>query len=73
VEKTAGSSDSQYIYDQKGQMNTIFGNGVFQRMYVYMDGGPLAEYFENTTYFVHTDHLGSTAFVSIGPNSAGIG
>jgi RHS repeat-associated protein len=64
VEKTVGSSDSQYLYDRNGQMNTVFNNGVFQRMYVYMDGAPLAEYFENTTYFVHRDHLGSTRLLS---------
>ena len=50
----------QYLYDTAGQINTVFGNGTFQRMYVYLNGRQLAEYFNNTTYFPLTDHLGST-------------
>ena len=64
VQKTVGGSDSEYVYDQRGQLNTVFGNGIMQRMYVYLDGLPLAEYFDNTTYFVHADHLGSARILT---------
>lgn len=64
VQKTVGGSDSEYVYDQSGQLNTVFGNGTMQRMYVNLDGLPLAEYFDNTTYFVHADHLGSARILT---------
>ena len=64
VEKSASGSDSQYVYDQNGAMNTVFSNGVFQRGFVYMRGSPIAEYFENTTYSVHLDQLGSTRLLT---------
>jgi RHS repeat-associated protein len=32
--------------------------------YVYVGGGLIAEYTNNTTHFVHTDHLGSTRLVT---------
>jgi len=64
VEKTVGGTDSQYLYDANGQINTVFGNGVFQRMYVYLGSKQLAEYFNNTTFFPLTDHLGSTRLLT---------
>ncbi len=64
VEKTVAGSDSQYVYDRDGHVNTVLSNGSFQRMYIYLNGQPLAEYFANTTYFVHQDHLGSTRLVT---------
>jgi len=33
-------------------------------MYIYMNGQLLAEYFESTTYFAHSDHLGSTRLLT---------
>jgi RHS repeat-associated protein len=63
VEKTAGS-DSQYVYDNAGRLNTVFSNGSFDRMYVYLEGQQLAEYFENTTYFIHSDNLDSTRLLT---------
>ncbi len=64
VEKTTGGVDSQYLYNLNGTVNTVFSNGLMQRMFVYMNGETLAEYFENTTYFAHTDHLGSTRLLT---------
>jgi RHS repeat-associated protein len=64
VGKNVGNVDSEYVYDQDGKLNSVFGNGTFQRGYVYIGGQPLAEYFENKTYFVHGDHLGSTRLLT---------
>ena len=64
VDKKVGSVDYEYVFDQAGRINTVFNNGTMQRMYVYVGGKQLAEYFANTTYFVHTDNLGSTRLVT---------
>jgi YD repeat-containing protein len=64
VEKIVGGSDSQYLYDIAGRINTVFGNGAFQRMYVYLNGLQVGEFFNGTVYFVSTDHLGSTRLLT---------
>lgn len=64
VQRIVSGLDDEYIYDNEGHINTVLGNGVMERMYIYMNGQPLAEYFENTTYFVHSDHLGSTRLLT---------
>jgi RHS repeat-associated protein len=56
---TVSGRDDEYIYDNDGHLNSVLGNGLLERMYIYMSGQLLAEYFESTTYFVHSDHLGS--------------
>ena len=63
AEKAAGT-DEQYLRDINGEINTVFANGAFQRMYVYLGGKQLAEYYQNTTYFSHTDNLGSTRLMT---------
>lgn len=64
VQKNVGGLNSEFVYDQNKQLNTVFGDGSAQRTFVYIDGHPLAEYFDNTTYFIHTDHLGSTRILT---------
>jgi RHS repeat-associated protein len=64
VQKTVGGADSEYVYDQASRLNTVFNNGAFGRGFVYVNGQPLAEYYDNTTYFVHTDYLGSTRLLT---------
>lgn len=60
VAKYVGPADYEYVYDQDNKLIAEFNNGVFQRGYVYMGAQQLAEYFENTTYTVLSDYLGST-------------
>jgi RHS repeat-associated protein len=66
ADKTVSGTDSEYLYDAAGQLNSVFGNGVLQRMYVYLNAKQLAEYVTdvNTTYFIQTDHLGSTRLLT---------
>jgi RHS repeat-associated protein len=64
IEKIVGGSDSQYLYDIAGRVNTVFGNGAFQRMYAYLNGQQVGEFFNGTVYFISTDHLGSTRLLT---------
>jgi RHS repeat-associated protein len=64
VGRTVSGRDDEYIYDNEGHINSVLGNGLLERMYLYMNGQPLAEYFETTTYFVHSDRLGSTRLLT---------
>ena len=61
VQKIAGGATTEYIYDISGNVvaETSAGN-VLQVAYAYLGGQMLAQYQNNTTYFVHKDHLGST-------------
>jgi RHS repeat-associated protein len=64
VEKTVGGADTEYLFDNDGHINSVFTNGAFANQFVYLNGRQLAEYSEGTTYFVHTDPLGSTRLLS---------
>jgi RHS repeat-associated protein len=66
VEKTVGSAITQYVHDLNGQVileTDGNGNGSPIADYVYM-GNLVSEYKNNTTYFVHTDHLGSARLLT---------
>lgn len=64
VEKNTSGYRGDYLYDVDGHTAAVLGNNTLERMYVYMGGKLLAEYYENTTYFVHGDHLGSDRLLS---------
>jgi YD repeat-containing protein len=64
VQKTVGGVDTEYLFDSAGRINSVFTNGSFANQFVYLNGKPLVEYSEGTTYFVHTDHLGSTRLLT---------
>lgn len=44
VDRTVSGRDDEYIYDNEGHINSVLGNGLLERMYIYMNGQPLAEY-----------------------------
>lgn len=68
VSKTAGGVESDYIFDPSGNPMTIYGSGCgnscWARGYIYANGREIAEYGSSTTYFVTTDHLGSTRLMT---------
>jgi RHS repeat-associated protein len=63
VEKAQGSSWSDRIYDLSGSVVAEDSNG-WMVGYVYFAGSLLAQYQNSTTYFVHSDHLGSTRLIT---------
>jgi RHS repeat-associated protein len=67
--KLPGSSPwTQYFYDLSDHVVSEFGNGCgptcWKTGYVYFNGSLVAEYINNTTYFFHKDHLGSTRLLT---------
>jgi RHS repeat-associated protein len=64
VEKIVGGADTEYLFDADGRINSVFTNGTFANQFVYLNGRQLAEYSEGTTYFVHSDYLGSTRLLT---------
>jgi len=66
IQKTVGSTTTAYIADiVTGKViEQTNGSNTMQVGYAYMGGVPLAEYFNGTTYFFHTDHLGSTRLMT---------
>jgi RHS repeat-associated protein len=65
VQKTVGSVTTAYLYDPPGQVIAeTDGGDIMQVGYTYAGGQLLAEYKNSTTYFVHTDHLGSTRLLT---------
>ena len=67
VQKTTGAAITQYVHDMGGQVILEMdgnGNGSPVADYIYLAGSLIAEYKNGTTYFVHTDHLGSTRIVT---------
>lgn len=61
--KSTGSGFTEYYYGADGTVQNDY-NGTWVAQYVYEGGGLIAEYANNTTHFVHTDHLGSTRLVT---------
>jgi RHS repeat-associated protein len=49
-----------------GQIDSMMegAGGHLTRAFVYLNGVSLVEYYNNTTYFIHTDHLGSTRLIT---------
>ncbi len=59
VSKVAGSTTTDYVYDLSRRIVAEYPFGGNAPSYVYFNGQLLAEYANGTTYFAHTDHLGS--------------
>ena len=59
--------ETDYIYDLSGHVVADYGGGCgatcWRVGYVYLNGQMVAQYFGGT-YFVHTDHLGSTRLLT---------
>jgi RHS repeat-associated protein len=66
VKKTVASYPTEYMYTLDGQIDSMMEGsaGHLTRGFVYLNGRPLVEYANGTTYFVHTDHLGSTRLLT---------
>jgi RHS repeat-associated protein len=67
VYKAVGSAITQYVHNLNGQVileTDGNGNGTPTADYMYLAGNLAAEYKNDTTYFVHQDHLGSTRLVT---------
>jgi RHS repeat-associated protein len=66
VKKTVASCPTEYMYTLDGQIDSMMEGsaGHLTRGFVYLNGRPLVEYANGTTYFVHTDHLGSTRLLT---------
>jgi RHS repeat-associated protein len=67
-QKTVGSTPTNYVYDLSGnvvaEVNNTCGSICWAVFYAYMNGQLVAEYKNLTTYFIHSDHLGSTRLVT---------
>jgi RHS repeat-associated protein len=60
VRKTVGSSSVDYLYDLAGQQIVeVSSSGGWNRGEVYAGGRHVATYANNTTYFIHSDWLGT--------------
>ncbi|PYX67499.1 MAG: hypothetical protein DMG78_27595, partial [Acidobacteria bacterium] len=73
-QKALGTNTADYLYDLSGKVFAEFGpgcggTGCWVAGAVYLNGQFLAEYYNSTTYFVHSDHLGSTRLLT-GVNQA---
>src|SRR4029077_17032880 len=65
AEKLRTSGITEFWYDEAGRVATEIGpSNSASVYYIRLDGQLVAEYENNTTYFVHPDHLGSTRLVT---------
>jgi RHS repeat-associated protein len=66
VRKLAGGITIDYAYDPAGNVTGEISTppGVFTVGYIYLNGKLVGEYKDDTTYFVHKDHLGSTRLIT---------
>jgi RHS repeat-associated protein len=66
--KTVGSAWTDFIYDLSGNVLTEFNSVCapicVARDYFSLGGQRVGQFFAGLTYFVHTDHLGSTRLVT---------
>jgi RHS repeat-associated protein len=66
--KMVGGVETDYLYDLAGHPITEYGGGCgatcWSRSSIYFNEQMLSEYFVGSTYFVSTDHLGSTRVVT---------
>jgi len=60
VEKTVGGAATDYYYNLAGQVIAEQIPAGWSVGYDYFNGASVAKYANGTTYFVHSDHLGST-------------
>lgn len=58
--KTTGGSWLDFLYDLGGRPTAEYNQNGWATGYVYFAGRLAAQYSNSTTYFVHSDHLGST-------------
>jgi RHS repeat-associated protein len=66
VRKLAGGVTIDYVYDSEGKVSGEIWTppGYFTVGYIYLNGQLVAEYKDSTTYFMHSDHLGSTRLMT---------
>lgn len=64
VRKNTGSGFTEYFYGPNGSVHSEYNGSSWPVQYVYAGSELIAEYKNNTTEFVHTDHLGSTRLVT---------
>ena len=65
VQKTAGSSTANYLYDLDGNITTdLLPSGTDAADYIFAGGQLIAEYTSGTTYFIHTNHLGTPSVIT---------
>jgi len=68
AEKIVGSRTTDYLYDAFGhdsyEVNNLCAPVCIDTGFFYLGGQLVAEYKEGLTYFVHTDHIGSTRLVT---------
>ena len=65
VQKTAGSSTANYLYDLDGNITTdLLPSGSDAADYIFAGGQLVAEYASGTTYFIHTNHLGTPSVIT---------
>src|SRR4029077_5179556 len=65
VQKSVGAAQTIYLYDLSGHViNEVDGTNATLANYIYANGSLLAEYKNNSTFFVHEDHLGSSSLLT---------
>jgi RHS repeat-associated protein len=69
VEKQTGSAYVDYVHDLDGNVVSEYctncsGYTGWSEGYVYLGGSLLAQYAQGTTFFAHSDHLGSTRLLT---------
>jgi RHS repeat-associated protein len=67
VAKTTGGATLNYVYDLAGNPLFETQGSSWTTAYIYFVGALHAQYKNNTTYFLHRDHLGSTRLVTAIP------
>jgi RHS repeat-associated protein len=64
IRKASGASWTEYFYDPSGNVTAEKNASSWPTQYVYAGTKLLALYQNSTTYFVHSDHLGSTRLLT---------
>lgn len=67
VQKTVGTTVTEYLYSPYGEVfaeRQASAPAGWTVSYIYLNGQLLAQYKDNTTYFAHKDHLGSTRLLT---------
>lgn len=62
--KNAGSTWTEYVYGARDTVEAEYNGSSYPVQYIYAGDRLIAEYTNNTTEFVHGDHLGSTRLVT---------
>lgn len=64
VRKTTSAGSTDYFYDLNNRVTGELNAGAWVAEYVYLGSRLIAQYKNATTYFIHSDHLGSTRLVT---------